>query len=375
MKPMIRDQALAMQGAQKIEWARRHMTVLSGIAEDMRREQPLRGLKVALSIHLEAKTAYLAQVLHQGGAEVCATGSNPLSTQDDVCAALAQSGVTVYAAHACTAEEYHDYLCRALMTMPDVMIDDGGDMVQILHEDHPEWATNLRGGCEETTTGVLRLRRRANAGTLRFPMFNINDADCKHLFDNRYGTGQSVWDGIMRTTNLTVAGSTVVVCGYGWCGKGISMRAKGLGAKVIVTEVNPVRAIEAVMDGFTVLPMDEAAALGELFVTATGCKSVITAQQMLSMKEGAILCNAGHFDVEVDVAGLRAAAKSTEVRHNIEAFALSNGRTIYLLAQGRLVNLAAGDGHPMEIMDMSFALQALCTLRIAQMGRTLAPGL
>ena len=356
MASIIRDAALAPQGRQKIEWARRHMAVLSSIAEDMRHSKPLQGLKVVVSVHLEAKTAYLAQVLHQGGAEVYATGSNPLSTQDDVCAALSESGVTVYATHGCTNEEYHDFQCRALSVRPDVIIDDGGDMVHILHEEHPEWAANLRGGCEETTTGIIRLRSRAAAGKLNFPMFNINDADCKHLFDNRYGTGQSVWDGVMRTTNLNVAGSTVVVAGYGWCGKGVGMRAKGLGAKVIVTEVDPVCAIEAVMDGFTVLPMDEAAKLGDIFVTVTGCKGVITPKHMLSMKDGAMMCNAGHFDVEVDVAGLRAMAKERfEARKNIEGYTLQNGRTVYLLAEGRLVNLAAGDGHPVEIMDMSFA--------------------
>lgn len=376
MSSMIKDQLLAPQGAQKIEWARRHMAVLAGIAEDFQRTQPFKGLRVALSIHLEAKTAYLAQVLHLGGAEVYATGSNPLSTQDDVCAALSESGVTVYATHACTDEEYHDYLCRALSTLPHVIIDDGGDMVHILHEEHPEWAVNVRGGCEETTTGVIRLRNRAQAGTLTFPMYNINDADCKHLFDNRYGTGQSVWDGIMRTTNLNVAGSTVVVAGYGWCGKGVSMRAKGLGAKVIVTEVDPVNAIEAIMDGFTVLPMIDAAPLGDLFITVTGCKDVVTPAHMLLMKEGAMMCNAGHFDVEVDVAGLRKmAASSSEIRKNIEGFVLENGKTIYLLAQGRLVNLAAGDGHPVEIMDMSFALQAQCAALIAQGTENTAPDL
>ncbi len=373
MASIIKDAGLAAQGKQKIEWARNHMTVLNGIAKTFATEKPFQGLTVALSIHLEAKTAYLAQVLHQGGAQVYATGSNPLSTQDDVCAALADSGVTVYATHACTAQEYHDYLCRALRTVPDVIIDDGGDMVHILHEEHPEWALKLRGGCEEPTTGVHRLKTRAKAGTLRFPMFNINDADCKHLFDNRYGTGQSVWDGIMRTTNLNVAGSTVVVCGYGWCGKGVAMRAKGLGAKVIVTEVNPVCAIEAVMDGFTVLPMAQAAPLGDVFVTVTGCSDVVTPEHMLTMKEGAILCNAGHFDVEVDVAGLRKISKeSHEVRKNIEGFLLPNGKTLYLLAEGRLVNLAAGDGHPVEIMDMSFALQALCAQRIALNGKALS---
>ena len=376
MDSVIRDIDLAPQGIQKIDWVEKHMPVLSGIAKQFREEQPFAGLKVVVSVHLEAKTAYLAQVIHEGGGEVYATGSNPLSTQDDVCAGLASRGVTVLATHGCTLEEYHDFQCRALSVKPDVIIDDGGDMVHILHEEHPEWAVNLRGGCEETTTGIIRLRNRAKAGQLRFPMFNINDADCKHLFDNRYGTGQSVWDGVMRTTNLVVAGTTVVVAGYGWCGKGVAMRAKGLGAKVVVTEVDPVKAIEAVMDGFTVLPMAEAAKVGDWFVTVTGCDGVIRPEHMLEMKEGAILCNAGHFDVEVDVAGLRALAKeSREVRHNIEGFLLPNGKTIYLLAEGRLVNLAAGDGHPAEIMDMSFALQAECARRMAECGREMNPDL
>ena len=376
MDSVIRDIDLAPQGIQKIDWVEKHMPVLSGIAKQFREEQPFAGLKVVVSVHLEAKTAYLAQVIHEGGGEVYATGSNPLSTQDDVCAGLASRGVTVLATHGCTLEEYHDFQCRALSVKPDVIIDDGGDMVHILHEEHPEWAVNLRGGCEETTTGIIRLRNRAKAGQLRFPMFNINDADCKHLFDNRYGTGQSVWDGVMRTTNLVVAGTTVVVAGYGWCGKGVAMRAKGLGAKVVVTEVDPVKAIEAVMDGFTVLPMAEAAKVGDWFVTVTGCDGVIRPEHMLEMKEGAILCNAGHFDVEVDVAGLRKLAKeSREVRHNIEGFLLPNGRTIYLLAEGRLVNLAAGDGHPAEIMDMSFALQAECARRMAECGREMKPDL
>ena len=376
MDSVIRDIDLAPQGIQKIDWVEKHMPVLSGIAKQFREEQPFAGLKVVVSVHLEAKTAYLAQVIHEGGGEVYATGSNPLSTQDDVCAGLASRGVTVLATHGCTLEEYHDFQCKALSVKPDVIIDDGGDMVHILHEEHPEWAVNLRGGCEETTTGIIRLRNRAKAGQLNFPMFNINDADCKHLFDNRYGTGQSVWDGVMRTTNLVVAGTTVVVAGYGWCGKGVAMRAKGLGAKVVVTEVDPVKAIEAVMDGFTVLPMAEAAKIGDWFVTVTGCDGVIRPEHMLEMKEGAILCNAGHFDVEVDVAGLRKLAKeSREVRHNIEGFLLPNGRTIYLLAEGRLVNLAAGDGHPAEIMDMSFALQAECARRMAECGREMKPDL
>ncbi len=369
MESIVRDAALAPSGMRKIEWARRHMPALGEIAGAFAQEKPFQGLKTVICIHLEAKTACLAQALQAGGAEVYATGSNPLSTQDDVCAALAAGGVTVLATHGCDAETFHRYESMALSVCPDVIIDDGGDLVHILHEEHPEWAQNLRGGCEETTTGILRLRARAKESKLNFPMFDVNDADCKHLFDNRYGTGQSVWDGILRTTNLTVAGSTVVVSGYGWCGKGVAMRAKGLGAKVIVTEVNPVRAIEAVMDGFGVLPMARAAEQGDFFITVTGCADVVTPEHMLLMKDGAVLCNAGHFDVEVDAAGLRKLAVSRfTARDNIEGYVLPNGKTVYLIAEGRLVNLAAGDGHPVEIMDMSFALQALCARRIAETG-------
>ena len=364
---IVKDLSLSPSGLQKIQWVRDFMPALGGIEERFRREKPFEGLTIAVSVHLEAKTANLGLVLREGGAQVHLTGCNPLSTQDDVCAALSESGVTVYATHGCTAEEYHDYLCRALSEKPDVLIDDGGDMVHILHEEHPEWAENLRGGCEETTTGVIRLRSRAAAGKLNFPMFSINDADCKHLFDNRYGTGQSVWDGIMRTTNLIVAGKLVVVAGYGWCGKGCAMRAKGMGARVAVCEVNPVRAVEAAMDGFVVMPMEQAARVGDMFVTVTGCKDVIRLEHMLEMKEGALLMNAGHFDVEIDVAALRRAALSCrEARANIERFTLPNGRHVDLLAQGRLVNLASGDGHPAEIMDTSFALQALSCEYVAK---------
>ena len=376
MASIIKDIALAPQGKQKIDWAKAHMPVLNGIAEDVKKNQSLKGLKMAVSVHLEAKTAYLAQLLAECGAEVYCAGSNPLSTQDDVAAALSERGVTVYATHGCTPEEYHDYLCKTLSCKPDVMIDDGGDMMTILHEEHPEWAENLRGGCEETTTGIIRLRNRAKAGQLNFPMFGINDADCKHLFDNRYGTGQSAWDGIIRTTNLNVAGSTAVVAGYGWCGKGVAMRAKGLGAKVIVTEVDPVKALEAIMDGFEVMPMAEAAKRGDFFVTVTGCKSVITPEHMMTMKEGAILCNAGHFDVEVDMPALRkAAVSSCEIRKNVRAFTLENGRTVYVLGEGRLVNLACADGHAVELMDMTFALQFACAVRMAEVGKTLKPDL
>lgn len=367
MQSILKNPALAPEGEKKIRWAQRHMPVLSLIRERFSREKPLRGLSMAVSVHLEAKTACLCQTLAAGGAEVWAMGSNPLSTQDDVCAALAASGVGVLATHGCTAEAYHDYLVQGLQCRPHLLIDDGGDMVHILHEEKPDFAGRLLGGCEETTTGVMRLRARQRAGRLDFPMLLVNDADCKHLFDNRYGTGQSVWDGILRTTNLTVAGATVVVAGYGWCGKGVAMRAKGLGAKVIVTEVDPVKAIEAVMDGFEVMKMNDASRLGDFFVTVTGCSEVITERDFAVMKDGALLSNAGHFNVEVDVEALeRVAVEKKEMRKNICGYKMPNGNWLYLLAEGRLVNLAAGDGHPAEIMDMSFAIQALSARYLAQ---------
>lgn len=375
MKSIVANPALAQSGLEKIRWAADHMPVLNGIRARFEWEQPFKGLTLAVSVHLEAKTAYLCQTLAAGGATVYAMGSNPLSTQDDICAALAEGDVTVLATHGCNAQEYTDYLVKGLEAKPHIIIDDGGDMVHILHTERPELAENLLGGCEETTTGVLRLRAREKAGQLNFPMLLVNDADSKHLFDNRYGTGQSVWDGILRTTNLTIAGSTVVVAGYGWCGKGVAMRAKGLGARVIVTEIDPIKAIEAVMDGFNVMPMAEAAAQGDCFITVTGCNHVIDERHFDLLKDGAMLSNAGHFDVEVDVAALRrVAVKQFKARNNIEGFLLPNGRTVYVLAEGRLVNLAAGDGHPVEIMDMSFALQALCCEYLAREGRMLSPG-
>ena len=360
MKSHIRDINLWESGELKIRWVRDHMPLLDGIEKDFLREKPFQGLKVALSVHLEAKTAHLCEVLAAGGAEMYVTGSNPLSTQDDVAAALVHEGLNVFAVHGASEQEYMDDIRRVLEVGPNVIIDDGGDLVNTLHDEFPELLPGVIGGCEETTTGILRLKAMAAAGKLRFPMMLVNDADCKHLFDNRYGTGQSVWDGINRTTNLIVAGKDVVVAGYGWCGKGVAMRAKGQGARVIVTEVDPVKAMEAVMDGFKVMPMRQAAALGDIFVTVTGCKDVITPEDFLRMKDGAICCNAGHFDVEVAVAALRKMSVSHRpARQNIEAYALENGRTVYILAEGRLVNLAAGDGHPAEIMDMSFAIQAL----------------
>ena len=355
----IRDTALWESGERKIQWVRGNMPLLRGIEAEFAETKPFAGKRIALSIHLEAKTAYLCRVLAAGGAEMYITGSNPLSTQDDIAAALVHGGLNVFAWHGVTPEEYEAHTRRVIEANPHFIIDDGGDLVTLIHKEYPELLKNVIGGCEETTTGILRLKAMAAAGELKFPMMLVNDADCKHLFDNRYGTGQSVWDGINRTTNLIVAGKTVVIAGYGWCGRGAAMRAKGLGAKVIVTEVDPVKAIEAVMDGFTVMRMEDAAPLGDFFVTVTGCSHVITENSFLKMHEGAILSNAGHFDVEVDMAGLRKlAVNSFEARQNITGYTLPNGVTIYVIAEGRLVNLAAGDGHPAEIMDMSFAIQA-----------------
>jgi adenosylhomocysteinase len=361
MSSEIRDISLAPSGHRKIEWVRRNMPLLRQLEEEFRAEQPFKDVRIALSIHLEAKTAYLCKVLAAGGAEMHVTGSNPLSTQDDVAAALVEDGLDIHAWHGATEEEYYTHIAHVLEYDNNVIIDDGGDLVHMLHSRMPERIAHVYGGCEETTTGILRLKAMEREGQLRFPMVMVNDADCKHLFDNRYGTGQSVFDGINRTTNLIVAGKNVVVAGYGWCGKGVAMRAKGMGARVIVTEINPVRAIEAVMDGFDVMPMNEAAGLGDLFITVTGCRDVVGPEAFARMKDGAICCNAGHFDVEVDVAWLREHAVSAEEqRTNIMAYELEDGRRINVLAEGRLVNLAAGDGHPAEIMDMSFAIQALC---------------
>ena len=355
----IKDPALAPSGERKIEWVRRNMPLLRGLEEEFRAARPFAGLRVALSVHLEAKTAYLCRVLAAGGAEMWVTGSNPLSTQDDVAAALACDGMHVFAVYDADAQVYARHIRSVLEPGPHIIIDDGGDLVSVILRDFPEHIPNIIGGCEETTTGILRLRALEQTGALPFPMIRVNDADCKHLFDNRYGTGQSVFDGINRTTNLIVAGKTVVVAGYGWCGKGTAMRAKGLGAQVVITEIDPVRAIEAVMDGFSVMPMDDAAKLGDLFITVTGCRDVITPRHFATMKDGALLANAGHFDVEVDVAGLEAMAlEKKEQRRNIMGYRLPTGRWVHLLAGGRLVNLAAGDGHPAEIMDMSFAIQA-----------------
>ena len=363
----IRDINLAPSGEHKIDWVRKNCPLLRSLEEDFSKEKPFAGVRIALSIHLEAKTAYLCKVLAAGGADMYITGSNPLSTQDDVAAALVKAGLNVFAWYGSTEEEYNRHITMVLENNCNIIIDDGGDLVNMLHTSMRDRLQYVIGGCEETTTGIIRLAAMAKEDKLEFPMVMVNNADCKHLFDNRYGTGQSVWDGINRTTNLIVAGKTVVVAGYGWCGKGVSMRAKALGARVIITEIDPIKAIEAIMDGFDVMPMHEAAKTGDFFVTVTGCAGVITCEDMKVMKDGAILCNAGHFDVEIDMAGLRKmCTDSYEQRNNIMGYTLENGNNIYVLGEGRLVNLACGDGHPAEIMDMSFAIQALSARYLVQ---------
>ncbi|MBE3101373.1 MAG: adenosylhomocysteinase [Firmicutes bacterium] len=361
MDSIIRDINLASEGKARINWVKEYMPLLNTLEKEFRAEQPFKGKKVTISVHLEAKTAYLALVLAAGGADVAVTGSNPLSTQDAIAAALVEEGLKVYAWHGATDQEYKEHLNRALDFGPNIIIDDGGDLVQLLHSSRRSLLENVIGGCEETTTGVMRLRSREKEGLLEFPMMSVNGAYCKYLFDNRYGTGQSVWDGIMRTTNLIIAGKNVVVSGYGWCGKGVAMKAKGLGANVTITEIDPIKAIEAVMDGFHVMPMDDAAAIGDIFVTVTGCMKVIRKEHYQKMKNGVLLANAGHFDVEVWRPGLEElCVEERPMRQNIMGYVMEDGRILNLLAQGRLVNLASGDGHPAEIMDMSFALQALC---------------
>ena len=361
----VRDLSLAPSGHQKIEWVRAHMPLLRGLEEEFSQTKPFTGVKVTLSVHLEAKTAYLCKVLAAGGAQMSITGSNPLSTQDDVAAALADCGLHVYAYHGATPEEYERHIEMSLEQKPNIIIDDGADLVSCVHEKRPDLAEEVWGGCEETTSGIIRLKAMENQGLLKFPMAAVNDADCKHLFDNRYGTGQSTWDSIMRNTNLIVAAKTVVVIGYGWCSKGIAMRAAALGAQVIVTEINPVKAIEARMDGHSVMKMEQAAPLGDIFVTATGCAWTITVDHMLKMKDGAILANSGHFNVEIDMNSLeKVCVDKKEMRKNITGYKLENGKWVNVIAEGRLANIAAADGHPAEIMDLSFAVQALSALYI-----------
>ena len=362
----LRDPNLAPEGVKKIEWVGKRMPILGEIKDEEGATKPLSGKRVAICLHLEAKTAYMATVIRDLGAEVVICGSNPLSTQDDVAAGLASLGVEVHSWYGASGEEYIDFLDKVIDFKPHLIIDDGGDLVERLHTGRRDALENILGGAEETTTGIHRLRSMETTGELGFPMFAVNDAYCKHLFDNRYGTGQSVWDGIMRTTNLVVSGKRAVVIGYGWCGKGVAMRAAGLGAKVTICEIDPIKAAEAWMDGFEVQSMSQAADNGDFFITVTGCTHVIRKEHMERMKDGAVLANAGHFDVEISKPDLESLSTEVkEVRSNIRGYRMADGRSLYLLADGRLVNLAAADGHPAEIMDMTFALQVSSLLRIA----------
>jgi len=375
----IRDVTLAASGEKKIQWAWRNMPLLRAIKDDFEKTKPFKGLNITLSIHMEAKTACLCRTFAAGGATMYAAGCNPLSTQDDVAAALSagtssDAPMKVYAWHGSTPEEYERHLTKALESGPNIIIDDGGDLVNIMHTKLQHLIPDVYGGCEETTTGIMRLFSMAADNSLKFPMVAVNNAQCKYLFDNRYGTGQSVWDGINRTTNLIVAGKDVVISGYGWCGKGIAMRAKGFGARVIITEIDPIKALEAMMDGFEVMQMDTAAEIGDLFITATGCRGVITEKHFSKMKDGAIMCNAGHFNVEVDVEWLNNNAAGAVHKPNIMGYTLTGGNKVFVLAEGRLVNLASGDGHPVEIMDMSFAIQARAAQYVAENRKKLEPG-
>jgi adenosylhomocysteinase len=358
----IKDQGLADKGKLRIEWAAQSMPVLRSIRERFAKEKPLAGIRIAACLHVTTETASLAQTLQAGGAEVRVCASNPLSTQDDVAASLAiHDRIPVFAIKGEDKETYYRHIHSALANKPQMTMDDGADLVSTIHSDLKELLKDLLGGTEETTTGVIRLRSMAEKGVLQYPIIAVNDADTKHLFDNRYGTGQSTVDGIIRATNRLVAGSNFVVSGYGWCGRGVAMRAAGMGAKVIITEVDPLRALEAVMDGYRVLPMEEAAGIGDFFCTLTGDIHVLRGEHFSAMKDGAIVCNSGHFNVEIDLDALAAmAASRRQIREFVEEFQLRDGRRIYVLGEGRLINLAAAEGHPSSVMDMSFANQALC---------------
>ena len=358
----IKDISLAAAGKLRIDWARMNMPVLDVIKERFERERPFEGVTIAACLHVTTETANLMDVLKAGGATVGICASNPLSTQDDVTASLVEHlGIPVFAIHAEDRETYYRHMRSLLDVKPAITIDDGADLVSLVHKERQDLLPNIIGGMEETTTGVIRLKSMAKDGALKFPMIAVNDADTKHLFDNRYGTGQSTLDGILRATNRLLAGTDFVVAGYGWCGRGTAMRANGMGARVIVTEVDSVKALEASMDGFRVMPMDEAAKLGDFFVTATGDINVIRCEHFEVMKDGAIVCNTGHFNVEIDIAGLdEMAVEKRDIRRSVVEYRLKNGRRVYLLAEGRLVNLSSAEGHPSSVMDMSFADQALC---------------
>ncbi|MGO8806637.1 MAG: adenosylhomocysteinase [Candidatus Bathyarchaeia archaeon] len=364
---LVKDKSLAPQGHLQIEWATSHMPVLKLIRNRLEKEKPFKGLTLGACLHVTKETAVLVKALTVGGAKVALCGSNPLSTQDDVAAALAESGVNVFAWRGQNTEEYYKCIDYALDFKPSITLDDGADLVGTLHSKRQAQLKTVKGGTEETTTGVIRLRAMEKDGSLKYPIVAVNDAYTKYLFDNRYGTGQSSMDGILRATNILIAGKTFVVCGYGWCSRGIAMRAQGLGANVIVTEVQPTRALEAVMNGLRVMPMAEAAAVGDIFITATGDISVIRKEHMQKMKDGAIMANSGHFNVEVNIKDLESLSTTKRtMRPNLEEYILKDGRKLYLLAEGRLVNLAAAEGHPSEVMDMSFANQALCSEYIAK---------
>jgi adenosylhomocysteinase len=356
----VKDIALAPKGHLQIEWASNHMPVLNQIKQRFVEEKPFNGLTLAACLHVTKETAVLIDTFTAGGATVALCGSNPLSTQDDVAAALAEKGVHTFAWREQTTGEYYWCIEKALEYHPAITLDDGADLVGTVHSKHKETLANIRGGTEETTTGVLRLRAMEKSGELKYAIIAVNDAYTKHLFDNRYGTGQSTLDGIFRSTNILLAGKNLVVCGYGWCARGIAMRAKGMGANVIVTEIDPLRALEAVMDGYRVMPIAETAGVGDVFVTATGDVSVIRKEHMQRMKDGTILANSGHFNVEISIKDLEDLAVSTRtIRTNLQEYRMKDGRRLYLLAEGRLVNLSAAEGHPSEVMDMSFANQAL----------------
>jgi adenosylhomocysteinase len=365
----VKDYELAGQGAKKIEWASESMPILRLIRERFEKEKPLKGMRVACCLHVTKETGVLMQTLLAGGAEVSLCGSNPLSTQDDVAAAIAKQGVRVFAWRGVNNEEYYWCVNQVLDGKPTITIDDGADLINTIHSSRKELIASVIAGQEETTTGVIRLRAMANDGCLKYPVIAVNDTPTKHLFDNRYGTGQSTLDGIIRATNILLAGKNFVVAGYGWCGRGLALRARGMGANVIITEIDAVKAIEAHMDGFRVMKMDEAAGIADVFVTATGCKDVITGKHFEKMKSGAIVANTGHFDVEVSVSDLKKIAKKRELLPNLEEYTLSNGKKVFLLAEGRLVNLAAAEGHPSEVMDQSFSDQALCAEYLAKTAR------
>ena len=363
----IKNPNLASKGHLQIEWASKHMPVLNQIKKRFTEEKPFEGLTIGACLHVTKETAVLIDTLLAGGAEVALSGSNPLSTQDDVAAALAEKGVHVFAWRGETTDEYYWCVERVIDHKPVITLDDGADLVSTIHDKRTEALPNIKGGTEETTTGVQRLRAMAATGTLKYAMIAVNDTYTKYLFDNRYGTGQSTIDGILRATNILLAGKNFVVCGYGWCGRGLALRAKGMGANVIVTEVNPLRALEAAMNGYRVMPIAEAAEIGDIFVTTTGDINVIRKEHMQKMKDGAILANSGHFNVEISIKDLEALATAKRtIRSNLEEYTLTNGKKLYLLAEGRLVNLAAAEGHPSEVMDMSFSNQALCVEYIAK---------